>query len=144
MENTITFYQTCIKHLLSEYESFNTEETEVTLCFDDERMCYLVMRVGWFQQYKRIHRCLIHIEIDDETVVIQANNTEDPIDTDLIEMGIPKEKICLGFIPADFRAYAEQQSHERQNSDISNAPSKQSTTAMPKSRSTEGIMPVTS
>ena len=120
METPITCYQTCIKHLLSEYELLNTQDTEITLCFDDERMSYLVMRVGWFQQYKRIHRCLIHIEIVDETVVIQANNTEDLIDTDLIEMGIPKEKICLGFIPADFRAYAEQHSRKRQGIDTNN------------------------
>ncbi len=120
MENPITWYQTCIKQLLSEYEPLNTQDTEISLSFDDERMSYLVMRVGWFQQYKRIHRCLIHIEIVDETVVIQANNTEDPIDTDLVEMGIPKEKMCLGFIPADFRAYAEQHSRKRQGIDTNN------------------------
>jgi len=118
MENRIAFYQTCIKRLLSEYEPLSTQETEIDLCFDDERMCYLVMRTGWFQKYKRIHRCLIHIKIENEIIVIQANNTEDPIDTDLIEMGIPKEKICLGFIPADFRAYAEQHSYERHDIDI--------------------------
>ena len=117
MENRIIFYQTCIKRLLSEYESLGTQETEIDLCFDDERMCYIVMRTGWFQKYKRIHRCLLHISIENEIIVIHANNTEDPIDTDLAEMGIPKEKIRLGFVPADFRAYAEQHSQEIQNID---------------------------
>jgi hypothetical protein len=115
METPVKFYQTCIKHLLSEYETLSTQETEISLCFDDERSVYLVMRAGWFQKYKRIHRCLIHIRIENEIIVIEANNTEDPINTDLIRMGIPKEKICLGFIPADFRAYAEQYSHKRQH-----------------------------
>lgn len=36
-------------------------------------------------------------------IVIQANNTEDLIDEDLIQMGIPKEKICLGLLPPDVR-----------------------------------------
>lgn len=141
MENTVAFYQTCIKHLLSEYVSLKTEETDVNVCFDDKRMCYLVMRVGWFQKYKRIHRCLIHIEICDETVVIQANNTEDPIDTDLIEMGIPKEKICLGFIPADFRAYAEQHSRERQDTDTIED---DTTTTKPTHHTADVITPITS
>lgn len=144
MENTIAFYQTCIKRLLSEYESLKTEGTEVKLCFDDDRMCYLVMRVGWFQQYTRIHRCLIHIEICDETVVIQANNTEAPIDTDLIEMGIPKGKICLGFIPEDFRAYTEQHSSERDNIDTTQASTEQAGTTMATHHSSDVVTPITS
>ena len=77
----------------------------------------MVMRVGWFERYKRIHRCLIHIEISDNIIVIQANNTEDPIVSDLIALGIPKDKICLGFIPSDFRAYAEQEHFSDSESD---------------------------
>jgi hypothetical protein len=94
--------------LLSEYADAKTDWGEISLSFDDERQCYLVVRVGWFQKYKRIHRCLAHIEIRGDLIVIQANNTEDPLDTALIDMGIPKEKICLGFIPPDFRAYTAQ------------------------------------
>ena len=110
MEKSVTFYQACIKKLLSEYEALNTHDTRIRLCFDDERKVYLVMRAGWFQQYKRIHRCLVHIEIVDETVVIEANNTEDSVDKELIALGVPEENISLGFVPADFRAYAEQHS----------------------------------
>ncbi len=105
MDNNLGLYQTCIKRLLSEYTSLNTEETTIKVCCDDDQMSYLVMRVGWSNHYKRIHRCLIHIDIVEEMIVIQANNTEDSIDKDLIEMGIPEEKICIGFIPANFRAY---------------------------------------
>ena len=119
MGKSVTFYQTCIKKLLSEYETLNTHDTRIRLCFDDERKIYLVMRVGWFQQYKRIHRCLVHIEIVDETVVIETNNTEDSIDKDLIALGVPEENISLGFVPADFRAYAEQHSQRIDLPDIS-------------------------
>lgn len=144
MENPITFYQTCIKHLLSEYEPLNTQDTEIHLCFDDKRMSYLVMRIGWFQKYKRIHRCVIHIEIVHDTVVIQANNTEDQIDAELIEMGIPKEKICLGFIPADFRAYAEQHSRRRQEIDAENTIVKSQTRASSAQHSADAMMPMIS
>lgn len=140
MENPIAFYQTCIKQILSEYEALNTQDTEIHLCFDDERMSYLVMRVGWFQKYKRIHRCVIHIEIVQDSVIIQANNTEDPIDTDLIEMGIPQEKICLGFIPADFRAYAEQHPRRRPELNASKTPVEGSAMASAPQRTTDAMI----
>lgn len=112
MEKNIVFYQTCIKKLLADYLSLSTEEMEVKVSFDDERMCYLVMRVGWFQRYTRIHRCLIHIEIADDMVIIQANNTEDELIPELVRMGIPRSHIRNGSVPDDFLAYAEQQPYK--------------------------------
>lgn len=122
MENIIALYQKCIKELLSQYTRLNTPETKIVLNFDDERKTYLVMRVGWFERYKRIHRCLVHIEICGDIVVIQANNTEDPLDSDPIALGIPKDKIRLGFIPSDFLAYAEQNPSSGQNTDFESPP----------------------
>ncbi len=119
MEADIAFYQTCIKALLEEYRSLSTPETTVKVSFDDERLCYLVMRVGWFQRDTRIHRCLIHLEILDGIVVIQANNTEDELIPELVRMGIPRKHIRNGLVPEDFLAYAEQQEQVLQSQDIS-------------------------
>jgi len=44
---------------------------------------------------------LAHIDICQEMVVIQCNNTEDLIATELAEMGIPRENIALGFLPPE-------------------------------------------
>lgn len=107
MEDTITFYQTCIKRVLSEYQELKTEWSEVELIFDDEHHHYMAYRVGWVK-HKRIHFCLVHIDIHQDTVIIQANNTEDPIDDDLIAQGIPEDKICLGLLPPDVRQYRSQ------------------------------------
>ncbi len=114
METNIAPYQECIKELLSDYLSLSTPETEIKLSFDDERMCYLVMRVGWFEQYTRIHRCLIHLEIVDGSVVIQANNTEDELIPELVRKGIPRNLIRNGAVPDDFLAYAEQRERSAQ------------------------------
>ncbi len=100
MENAIDFYKTCIKRLLSSYQPLKTAWSEVELLFDDERQRYMVVRVGW-QQHQRIHFCLVHIDICDDMVVIQANNTEDELDKELVELGISQEKICLGLLPPD-------------------------------------------
>jgi hypothetical protein len=112
MEERITLYQTCIKRLLSEYQPLDTQWSKVELIFDDEHQHYMAFRVGWFK-HKRIHFCLVHIDICDDMVVIQANNTEDLIDEELIEMGIPKDKICLGLLPPDVREYITQHDRER-------------------------------
>ncbi|MDM8560930.1 XisI protein [Candidatus Parabeggiatoa sp. HSG14] len=103
MENTIEFYKNCIKQLLSRYESFKTDNAYIELIFDDKRMRYMATWIGW-KQNKRIHQCAVHIDISDENILIQWNDTEDQIEKYLIEMGIPKDKICLEVIPPYFRS----------------------------------------
>lgn len=98
MEATVALYPTYIKSLLTEFEQFGTEWSQVKTVFDDEQMRYIVMRTGWMGS-QRVHRCLLHIEIQEDLVVIQANNTESLIDEQLIGLGIPAEKIRLGFLP---------------------------------------------
>ena len=100
MENTIDFYKICIKQLLSAYQPLTTPWSKVELLFDDERQHYMAVRLGW-QQHQRIYFCLVHIDIDNDMLVIQANNTEDELDKELIELGIPLEKICIGLLPPD-------------------------------------------
>jgi SpoVK/Ycf46/Vps4 family AAA+-type ATPase len=102
MENTLEFHKMCVKKLLSEYESLKTHWADIELIFDDERKSYMVIRVGWFGQ-KRVHLCLIHIDIGENEIVIQANNTEDMIDEALIAMGIERKQIYLGLLPPQVR-----------------------------------------
>lgn len=113
MEKTVELYKNRIKTLLSRIEPLKTDAAQVELIFDDERMRYAAIRVGWFHG-KRVHRCLLHIDICDDTVIIQANNTESEIDTELIELGIPREKIRLGFIPPAVLASLEQADSKKQ------------------------------
>lgn len=101
----IASYRKSIKQLLSQYEQLGTEHSKVLLLFDDERMDYMAVRVGWMNQ-QRIHVCLVHIEIVDNHVVIHCNNTEDMIATELVELGVPAAKIRLGFLPPEYQEYA--------------------------------------
>jgi len=104
--DTVTFYRRCIKQLLSEYQTLSNEWSQIKLLFDDHSLNYMVVRVGWFK-HKRIHLCLIHMEIVGDTIMVQANNTEHLLDEYLMELGIPKAKIIPGFVPAEALAYAE-------------------------------------
>ena len=106
MEKEIDFYRQCIKKLLVGYEPLKTQQSKVELLFDDERMRYMAVRVGWFRQ-KRLHLCLVHIDICDDAIIIQCNNTEDMIATELVKMGLPGEKIRLGFLPPESQAFSD-------------------------------------
>lgn len=110
MEQSVTRYQSAIKQLLSEYERLKTEHSKVVLLFDDERMQYLAARVGWLNQ-ARVHFCLVHIEISDDTVIIHCNNTEDPVASELVKLGIASEKIRLGFLPPEHQSFAALQTN---------------------------------
>ena len=105
--NAITFYQTCVKSLLSRYERLNTEWSIIETIFDDAQMRYMVLRIGWNDQ-RRIHLCLVHIDIQDGMVIIQANNTEDALDDELVALGIPREKIDPGILPPNVREQLRQ------------------------------------
>jgi hypothetical protein len=115
MDKTISGYQDCIKQLLTAYQQETPEGVKTELIFDDQRLHYLAVRVGWFKQ-KSVYLCLVHLDVCDDMIVIQANNTEDPIDEALIELGVPREKICLGVLPPEVRDEAYQ---HRQNNRVS-------------------------
>lgn len=100
MESPVVFYQQCIKQLLSTYESLKADDAQVEVIFDDEHLRYLAIWVGW-QQSKRIHQCAIHIDICQEMIVIQRNDTEERLDHELMEYGIPQDKIRIGFLPPE-------------------------------------------
>ncbi len=115
MDHTITQYQNCIKHVLSTYQQTTPDGVNVELVFDDERQHYLAIRVGWLKQ-KSVYLCLVHLDICDDMIVIQANNTEDGIDEELIDLGIPRENICLGVLPPEVRKDLSQRRQEQQTS----------------------------
>jgi len=108
MDSSLDFYKQCVKKLLSQYELLKDKESEIELIFDDERMRYMVLWIGW-HDYKRVHQCAVHIDIIGDVIAIQRNDTEDLVVTELVNMGIPQKKIILNFIHPKNRAYAEQE-----------------------------------
>ena len=72
--------------------------------FDKESDQYLIISEGW-NKSEHLHSCLIHLEIVDNKVWIQCDNTEDGIANDLVAAGIPKNDIVLAFHPPELRQY---------------------------------------
>lgn len=111
MESQLEFYKQVVKKLLSQYEELKSEWTEIELVFDDQRMSYLVMQVGWHKE-ERFHSCLVHIDIRNGKIVIQENNTEDLLDEELIDMGVPANQIYLGLLPPKAQSFLRREKRQ--------------------------------
>jgi len=61
---------------------------------------------GW-QNVRRLHGCLVHVEIKGDQIWVQQDGTEDGVVTDLLAAGIPKDRIVLGFKSPQSRALTQ-------------------------------------
>ncbi len=100
-------YRTIIKQLLDHYAAYKPSygDIEIQTVFDIEHDHYQVVSIGWDKK-ERIYGCSIHLDIKNEKIWIQINNTELDIGQDLVERGIPKEDIVIGFQPPYLRQYS--------------------------------------
>lgn len=94
----LTQYRKIIQQLLQEYASIGNSDPEIEteLIFDAERDHYQLVNVGWKNQ-RRVYGCFLHIDIKDGKVWLQHNGTENEVAEDLVNLGIPKHDIVIGF-----------------------------------------------
>ena len=97
-------YQQIIQEVLSEYAKVKPAngDFEVLTVFDTERNHYQIVHIGW-QGRRWVHHCTIHVDIRNEKFWFFQNLTEHEIEKDLMELGVPKTDIVLGFIPESIR-----------------------------------------
>lgn len=74
--------------------------------FDRQNGQFLLMDEGW-DGFKHIHRVWLHVELRDGKFWIQKDGTEDGIAMDLMNAGVPKERIVLAFQHPGRRRYGE-------------------------------------
>ena len=103
--DTLNTYRQIIKRVLTEYAQipYAYGDIQSQTIFDRAGDHYLLMNVGW--EKRRIHGCLVHIDIIDGKCWIQRDGTEDGIATELEAAGIPKEHIVLAFRSPEIRKY---------------------------------------
>ncbi|QTA81477.1 XisI protein domain-containing protein [Desulfonema limicola] len=104
--DTLNKYRKIIEKVLKNYINitYANGEIENEIILDRMNDRYLVMSLGW-ENVRRIHGCVVHIDIIDGLVWIQRDGTEDGIATELEQEGIPKNKIVLGFHEPDVRQH---------------------------------------
>lgn len=93
----LTYYRQCIQQLLTEYAAIpvSNGSIESHVIFDIERDHYQVMDIGWDGD-RRVHGCVIHLDIRNGKIWLQHNMTERRIAHELVAMGVPAEDIVLG------------------------------------------------
>jgi hypothetical protein len=67
---------------------------------------YQLVYVGW-REAERIYGVVLHLDIVDGKIWIQQDGTEVGIANQLVELGVPKSDIVLGFNPPMMREYTE-------------------------------------
>lgn len=101
-------YRQIIKELVRRYAQIKPAygNIEIETIFDESNDHYELMYTGW-DEHRRVHGSILHIDIRDNKVWIQYDGIEGGIAEELVEAGIPREMVVLGFQPPELRPYTE-------------------------------------
>ena len=104
--DTLDAYRKIIEKVLTEYTRMPYAHGDIhtEAVFDRENDRYLLVNVGW-DNGRRVHGSLVHIDIIDEKIWIQRDGLEEGIATELMAAGIPKEHMVLAFHPPEIRKH---------------------------------------
>jgi hypothetical protein len=72
--------------------------------FDEKQDRYQLVALGW-QGKRRVHGCVIHVDIKGDKVWLQHDSTDAEIAQTLVERGIPADHIVLAFQPKHYRQH---------------------------------------
>jgi XisI protein len=106
--DTLERYRQIVRQLIDEYAKYKPShgQIETEAIIDPQRDHYEVMHVGWDGQ-RRVHGSVVHIDIIQGKIWIQHDGTNRPVAEELLEIGVPREDIILGFHPAQVRQYTD-------------------------------------
>ncbi|MGK7891718.1 MAG: XisI protein [Leptolyngbyaceae cyanobacterium] len=91
-------YRQVIRKILNNHTkvAYKNSQIKFETVFDNESDRYLLMILG--RENKRYeHGCLIHIDIINGKIWVQRDGTELGVANELVEAGVPKDNIVLGF-----------------------------------------------
>ncbi len=98
MDSLSNNYQEIIEKVIADYADFlgDDENVQIELVFDKSRDRYILIETGW-ENGRRIYGTLLHLDIINGKIWIQQDGTEEGIATELVALGVPKDRIVLGF-----------------------------------------------
>ncbi|MCY7329884.1 MAG: XisI protein [Saprospiraceae bacterium] len=104
----IAQYEQYILKILGEYAKirYANVDGENQLITDRENRRYQVVTIGW-QDGKFIHDCPMRMDIINGKIWIQRNMTEIDLGEELVEKGVPKSDIVIGFFSPEMREYSD-------------------------------------
>jgi len=104
-------YREHIQRVLTDYAKRRTshnqdDELEMQTIFDPVRDHYQLIYVGW-DKGQRVYGPVMHLDIKNGKIWIQWNGTEDDIAAELMELGVSKQDIVLGFHTPFMRQFTD-------------------------------------
>jgi len=104
--DTIESYRHLIQSLLTDYAAIPIANGSIDCytVFDTKQDHYQVINVGW-DGHRRVYGCVLHLDIIKGKIWIQQNMTEMRIAQELVDLGVAKEDIVLGFQMPEMREY---------------------------------------
>ena len=98
--DSVARYRELIQSILTEYARIPYAYGEICCetVFDPAADRYLLMLVGW-DGIRRVHGCLIHVDIIEGKLWIQRDGTERGVARELLEAGVPRDQLVLAFQP---------------------------------------------
>ncbi|MCC6723517.1 MAG: XisI protein [Saprospiraceae bacterium] len=98
-------YEQIILHLLNDYAGIRKSLTPNVISqvlVDRENQHYQLLSIGWHNG-KFVYTMAFHFSIQNDKVWIQQNNTDAMIADELVERGVLRSDIVLGFVPEKVR-----------------------------------------
>lgn len=108
MDKKLANYRSIVKRVLAEQAEHAPSHGQIDTIpvFDDQSNHYMVVDVGW-DQPGRVHSVILHIALRNGKVWIEQDGLEEGVTQELLEAGIPKEEIVLGFYRPERRKLTE-------------------------------------
>jgi len=102
-------YRALLRAIVRDYAAQPTDAggegiEDFAIC-DDESGNYLWFASGW-QGGKRVYGPAVHLRIKGDQVIIEANFAEEDLEDRLIEGGVPREAIVVGWVQPEVPATA--------------------------------------
>lgn len=106
--DTLEKYRELVQNILNEHARYQSpnDPVEAQIIFDTERDRYQLVHLGWLNN-RRIYGCVVQIDIKGGKIWIQHDGTEIGVASELVELGVPKKDIVLGFQAPYKRQFTE-------------------------------------
>jgi hypothetical protein len=97
--DTVSPYREIIRRILLDYARipYAYGQIQQQAVFDPVGDHYLLVNVGWDHEGRRVHGCLVHVDLIDGKFWIQRDGTEYGVACELEDAGVPKDHIVLAF-----------------------------------------------
>ncbi len=105
----LTQYRKIVQQVLLEYvrqHPTQDDNLELQPIFDQNHDRYQLLYAGWHRK-KRIFTPILQFDIKNDKIWLQHNTTESDPTVALLELGIPKTDIVLGFHSPSMRRFTE-------------------------------------